>query len=98
MNQINRYLIGYRFGPQFPPGVDQDLDEYLARLKGAREIRRSSIGRRVVEMTPEQRNTLAEQCKEAVIEEDVPLQLYGMPGLSGFRAPSGQIYTLTVNV
>lgn len=97
-NENRQYLIGCRFGPRFPPAVDEELDRFFARQRGAHEIRRTSVGRRVVQMTEEQCQNLAQECKEAVIDEDAPLQLFGMPGLSDFRAAGGRTYTLKVSV
>lgn len=93
-----RYLIGDRSGPLLRPAAEQDIDSFIGQQRGMREIRRTSVGRKVVQMTEEQMQALAQQCADVVIEEDEPLQLYGMPGISPLRAPSDKSYTLDVNV
>jgi subtilisin family serine protease len=93
-----RYLIGDRSGPLLRPAAEQGIDSFIGQQRGVRDIRRTSVGRRVVHMSEEQMQALAQQCVEVAIEEDVPLQLYGMPGLPFLRAPSDRSYALAVNV
>jgi subtilisin family serine protease len=93
-----RYLIGDRSGPQLTTTAEERLGYFIGQHKGVREIRRTSIGRRVVQMSEEQKQALSQECEELIIEEDLPLQLYGMPGIPLLRAPSDKHYSVKITV
>jgi subtilisin family serine protease len=93
-----RYLIGGRSSLRLSPTAEQVIEAFIAEQKGVREIRRTSVGQRVVQMSEQQMQELAQNCVEAVLEEDMPLQLYGMPGIPLLRAPSDKSYALTFKV
>ena len=92
-----RYIIGHRHGPRLDPKSVKDLETFVAQTEETGILRKTSVGRTVVEMTEDQMRELAQKNPQLVIEEDEPLKLFGMPGLPA-RIPAEGVYTLTVEV
>jgi len=87
MADTKRYIIGHRRGPRLDPKSTRELDTFIAENADARSVRKTKVGRQVVEMTEEQARDLAGKNPDLVIEEDQELKMYGMPGIPP-RVPS----------
>ena len=97
MAEKKRYLIGHRYGPRLDTKTEQELDSFVAQQEGVAEVRRTQVGRRVMHMSEEQMRAFAEQSPDLVIEEDEPLDLFGMPGLPA-RLESFEGFSMPVTV
>lgn len=76
-----RYLIGSRRGPTLDPQAASDIDVLINTSAEATLIKRTPVGRRVVEMSEGQVRELKSKNPHLVIEEDEELELHPMPGL-----------------
>jgi subtilisin family serine protease len=92
-----RYIIGHRHGPRLDPKSAKDLETFVSQQEEAGILRRTSVGRTVVEMTEDQMRELSRNNPQLVIEEDEPLKMFAMPGLPA-RIPTEGPYTLTIGV
>jgi len=81
MPRKKRLIIGHRYGPQLDPQSIRDLDAFISARKEARQVRQTPVGRRVVEMSEDERRELTDNNPHLVVEEDQPLKFSAMPGL-----------------
>lgn len=81
MSAQKRYLIGSRLGPQLAPQTQQELEAFVAARPDVTVIKRTPVGRYVIEATEEARRELAAKFPHLVIEEDQELDMFPMPGL-----------------
>lgn len=92
-----RYLVAHRHGPRLDSRSEKDLETFVSAAPEAKVVRRTPVGRRVVEMTEEQARDLATKHPQLVVEEDEDLTLFAMPGLLP-RMPRGEPRQVTVTV
>jgi hypothetical protein len=85
-----RYIIGSRLGAEGLLRVRQIVDEFVAQHPDAMLVKRTSVGRQVVEMTEAQAQMLAAAHPELIIEEDHELDLFRMPGLPATMPDEGE--------
>ena len=92
-----RYIIGHRHGPRLDQKSVKELETFVSQKKETNILRKTSVGRTVVEMTEEEMRELAQKNPQLVIEEDSPLDLFAMPGIPK-RVPAGTTHSLSVEV
>jgi len=97
MSVRKRFIVASRVRRRFDAAGERSLAEALATQAHARDVRRTIGGRRVVEMTIEQSRTIADHLPNVIIEEDRPLAMFSMPGLSA-AMPDATPYSLTITV
>jgi hypothetical protein len=97
MPSTKRYLIGHRYGPKLDSKSVEALEALVKEGKEARHVRTTGVGRRVVEITPQQMREFADNNPQLIIEEDQPLRLSGMPGLP-VRVPAEGKHTISVSL
>ena len=92
-----RFVVAYRHSPKMSPEAETGLREFVESDNQAALVRRTSVGRWVVEMTEDEMRDLVRRDPDLLIEEDEELELFGMPGLPE-RVPSDGQFTLSVAV
>lgn len=81
MAKVKRFIIGHRKGPALDQKSLSELDSFISRHAEANEVKSTKVGRKVVEMTEEQRQELVQRNPQLIVEEDREIELFGMPGL-----------------
>ncbi|HVG17478.1 MAG TPA: S8 family serine peptidase, partial [Blastocatellia bacterium] len=90
MPKTKRYIIGSRSSPKLDPQAAQELETFIAKKNEASLVKRTPVGRHVVEMTEDQKRELESKNPDLVIEEDQELEMYPMPGLPQEVVSQGQ--------
>jgi subtilisin family serine protease len=92
-----RYLIGHRYGPRFDANSSRNLDAFVSSRSEVNIVRRTAVGRCVIEMDETHMQELADKNRDIVIEADEELQLFAMPGLPKI-VPTEGVHSLPVVV
>ena len=92
-----QYIVGCLHSPAFDPADAGQLDEFISSSDGVRLVRRTAVGRYVLEMTVVQRDALAALIPNIMVEDDQQLESFGMPGLPPKTIVDGE-YALSVKV
>lgn len=92
-----RYLVAHRYGPIVDSRTRSDLETFVAAAAGASIVRRTRVGRTVLELTREQASELSRANPRLVVEEDSDLVPFAMPGLPP-RVPAGEARRIAVEV
>jgi Subtilase family len=97
MSNIKRYIVGHRHGPRMDPQSQERLEKLLSEKPAAKELRRTSVGRLSLSLAEDRMRDFQRDNPNLVVEEDQPLQLFGMPGLPAC-APTNDTRPLPVSV
>jgi subtilisin family serine protease len=81
MAKKKRYIIGSRVGPQIDPQSLQELQNFVDASDSATIVKRTQVGRHVVEMSEDEMRDFASKNPHLVVEEDPELEMFPMPGL-----------------
>jgi subtilisin family serine protease len=100
MSETKRYIIASKRGPSMHPEQRAAIDSVVGDVREAATLKSTSVGREVRHLSHDQCRRLCSARPDLIVEEDHPLELFGMPGLPPRAAAVAEdaAHILTVQV